>query len=117
MGNCCAADTQRQYTTDLKQKKKQSKKGESVQEKNNFNEFKEEYEKHEGQEELWTQPDEFETDDEESESEDFPSDKVTLTRKGTTKALFRKEFMDKVITKLDKAVRSRYKELGAYQYR
>jgi hypothetical protein len=118
MGNCCATEDERQFEPDMKQKRtKSSRKGESVQVENNFNEFKSEYERSGKQGDLWTDPGDFSSDDDESDSEEFSSDKFNLDRKFQTKVLFRKEFMDRVIKQLDSQVCDEYKEIGPYRYR
>jgi hypothetical protein len=119
MGNCCATEDERQFEKhDMKQKKaKSSRKGEGIQVENNFNEFKNEYEKSGKQSDLWTDPGDFSSDDDESDSEEFSTDKVTLERKFQTKVLFRKEFMDRVIKQLNSQVSAQYKENGPYRYR
>ena len=66
--------------------------------------------------ELWSNVSDFETD-EETDEDEFPIDSVTLKRKGNTKDLFKKEFMEKVIEYCQKDVKSLFRKLGPFQYR
>lgn len=65
---------------------------------------------------LWTDVDKLESDNE-GDDEDFDSDVITLKRKGNTKELFKREFMDKIVKHCSDKVQSSYNELGPFRYR
>lgn len=121
MGNCCSACTEERHVTlsevkqrDTKAKQRRSKgAGASPNGKQNFREFEEEFDTNM---DLWTDVGKFESDTEEDD-EDFESDNITLKRKGKTKELFKKEFMDKIVKHCSDKVQSSYNELGPFKYR
>ena len=122
MGNCCAgSDDQGNTKTDVGRrspkkgrKNKKAKKGGALTQ-NEFEGFTEEVQ-NEHKDDLWSNVSDFESD-EETDEDDFPKDTVTLERKGHTKDLFKKEFMDKVIEYCPEEVRKIYKKMGPFQYR
>lgn len=116
MGSCCAAENNREVTeTSIGKKKvKKGRKGRTLT-KNEVKQFTEEVQDEE-EEDLWSNVSDFESDDETDEKE-FKKDTVTLERKGKTKDLFRKDFMNKVIKYCTADVRDTFKKLGAFQFR
>lgn len=117
MGNCCAADDDKNMTkTDVGKRspKKRTKKGKGLSPEG-FQEFKDEVQK-EDVEQLWSDVEDFDEGDETDEDE-FPTNEVSLDKKGDTKFLFRKEFMKKVIKYCAKDVKEKFKEIGPFKYR
>jgi len=80
-----------------------------------FEQFKQEV-KDDEIDDLWSNPGDWETDDD-SDSDEFNKDLVDLDKKGNTKSLFRSNFMDKLHEYLADDVLAKHGELGPFQYR
>ena len=122
MGNCCAAEDDKAANTDMKKRspKKKSKKSNAAKKgrtltEEEFKAFRAEV-KDDQIDDLWSNPGDWDTDDE-SDSDDFEIDKVTLEKSGDTKDLFKRDFMEKVHEFLAKDVIRVHEDLGAFQYR
>lgn len=67
-------------------------------------------------ENLFTDPGNHMSDNEDDE-EDMDNDEISLKRKGKTKELFKKAFMNKIIKYCSENVQEKFKELGPFKYR
>lgn len=121
MGNCCAAEEDNTKTksnmtkrSPKKKKANKAKKGRTLTE----GEIKvwTENIKDDQIDDLWSNPGDWDTDDE-SDSDEFERDKISLEKKGDTKDLFKGDFMDKIHDFLADDVLRVHKSLGAFQYR
>lgn len=122
MGNCCScnddgnvkiSDAQNRSSKTKKDRNKKAGTGLHLNE-DQFNQFKDDIEK-DSDMVLWSDVEGLEEDD--VNDSDDTSNEITLKRRGDTKQLFKKSFMDKVSKHMTEEVKAKYKDLGPFRYR
>jgi hypothetical protein len=116
MGACCCTDVIEEETPTIEQRQRQKKgrKGVGVAhgDTRTFKTVDSDGDYVEG---AFTDPGDVDTDSDGYDSDEFTSDKISLTHKGEPRRLFKPDYMRKI--KFPEEVAEKQRELGTFSYR